>query len=164
MWIDAKGNQIQNFNPYGKVSRWEYATVFSRVLFGSLFNKEWADFYADHIKALEAAGILTNTEPTIQELRGWVMLMMYRSSQNGDKIAEVAETLWATPEESAAAEEAASNVAAEETVQWEENAEATTWDTAEAPAAEEWTAVVENQEAAVAEASTWDAAAEPSSN
>jgi hypothetical protein len=29
-------------------------------------------------------------------MRGWVMLMMYRSSQNAEKIAEVAAELWAT--------------------------------------------------------------------
>jgi hypothetical protein len=36
---------------------------------------------------------LSNKEPTIQEMRGWVMLMMYRSSQNAEKIAEVAAEL-----------------------------------------------------------------------
>ena len=91
------------------------------------------------------------------------MLMMYRSSQNADKIAEVAETLWATPEESAIAEDAASNIAAEAPAaeEWADAGApaAEEWSAAEEWAvAEEWTAVVENQEAAVAEASTWDTA------
>jgi hypothetical protein len=29
---------------------------------------------------LKEVGILTNDTPTIQEVRGWVMLMMYRST------------------------------------------------------------------------------------
>jgi len=33
---------------------------------------------------------LTNTTPNIQEVRGWVMLMMYRSSQNSGAIEKVA--------------------------------------------------------------------------
>ena len=115
MWIDAKGNSIQSFNPNGKVTRWEYATVFSRVLFGSLFNKEWADFYTNHLKALEAAGILSNTEPTIQEVRGWVLLMMYRSSKNTDKIAEVAAVVEASQQEVAEAESKAEETPAEGT-------------------------------------------------
>jgi len=33
------------------------------------------------MKALEEAGILTNTNPNIQELRGWIILMLYRSQK-----------------------------------------------------------------------------------
>ena len=149
MGIDANGDPIAEFNPNGIVSRWEYATVFSRVLFGSLFNKEWEDFYTNHLKALEAAGILTNTEPTIQEMRGWVMLMMYRSAQNSDKIAEVVAELWATDEEADAAKEAAAEESNAPAAEEAAPAEASTWDTAEAPAAEE---------VAPVEANTWDTA------
>jgi len=80
MWINADGTPLKNFNPNGKVTRAEYATVFSRVLFGDKYNKSEWNYYEDHIKALKEAGILTNDTPTIQEVRGWVMLMMYRST------------------------------------------------------------------------------------
>ena len=90
MGINADGTSLENFNPNGVVTRWEYATVFSRVLFGSVFNKEWADFYTNHLEALKEAWILKDTTPTMQEIRWWVMLMMYRSSQNTEKIEEVA--------------------------------------------------------------------------
>ena len=80
MWINADGTPIKNFNPSGKVTRAEYATVFSRVLFGDKYNKAEWNYYEDHLTALKEAGILTNTTPTIQEIRGWVMLMMYRST------------------------------------------------------------------------------------
>ena len=80
MWINADGTPLKNFNPRGKVTRAEYATVFSRVLFGDKYNKSEWNYYEDHIKALKEAGILTNDTPSIQEVRGWVMLMMYRST------------------------------------------------------------------------------------
>ena len=80
MWINADGTPIKNFNPSGKVTRAEYATVFSRVLYGDKYNKSEWNYYEDHLNALKEAGILTNTTPTIQEIRGWVMLMMYRST------------------------------------------------------------------------------------
>ena len=155
MWINADGTPIDFFNPNGIVSRWEYATVFSRVLFGSLFNKEWEDFYTNHLKALEAAGILSNTEPTIQEMRGWVMLMMYRSSKNADKIAEVISTLWASEQEAADAQ----SKAEEEKVAEAPEVDATTWDIVEAPEAEATTWDV--AEAPEADATTWDLAEVP---
>ena len=79
MWINADGTPLKNFNPNGKVTRAEYATVFSRVLYGDKYNKSEWNYYDAHLEALKEAGILTNTTPSIQEVRGWVMLMMYRS-------------------------------------------------------------------------------------
>ena len=108
MWIKADGTPLKNFNPNGKVTRAEYATVFSRVLFGDKYNKSEWNYYEDHIKALKEAGILTNDTPTIQEVRGWVMLMMYRSKDV--KIETTTEEAATTTEEATATE-------------------ATTWDT-----------------------------------
>ena len=155
MWINADGTPIELFNPYGLVTRWEYATVFSRVLFGDKFNKTGEDFYTKHLEALKAAWILTNTIPTIQEMRGWVMLMMYRSSQNAEKIENIANTTETNEEEKADEETATAsdetkseaNEKAEEATNAEaptgDTAEATTWDVAETP---------------TAEANTWDTA------
>ena len=80
MWVNADGTPLQYFNPNGKVTRAEYATVFSRVLYGDKYNKAEGNYYEDHIKALKNAGILTNDNPSIEEIRGWVMLMMLRST------------------------------------------------------------------------------------
>ena len=82
MWIDANGDPIENFNPNGEVTRAEFATVLSRILYGSEYNQEWADFYSKHLEALKEASILKNTTPTMKELRGWVMLMLMRTSVN----------------------------------------------------------------------------------
>ena len=79
MWISSDGTPLKNFNPGGQVTRAEYATVFSRVLFGDTYNKTEWNYYENHIKALKSVWILTNDNPSIKEIRGWVMLMMYRS-------------------------------------------------------------------------------------
>lgn len=80
MGIDAEGNALENFNPHQNVTRAEFATVFSRVLYGDKYNQAGSEFYAQHFAALKAAKILKNTDPTLQELRGWVMLMLMRSN------------------------------------------------------------------------------------
>lgn len=80
MGIDGSGNALNEFNPNGLVTRAEYATVFSRVLFWSKYNQSEWPYYEKHIAALKAAGILTKDDPTADEYRGWVMLMMYRSA------------------------------------------------------------------------------------
>ena len=80
MGINADGSALENFNPNGLVTRAEFATVFSRVLYWDKNNQAWDDYYSKHIAALKEAGILSNDDPTIQEVRGWVMLMMYRSA------------------------------------------------------------------------------------
>ena len=79
MGIDAKGNPIANFNPNAQVTRAEFATVLSRVLYGDKYNQEGANFAEKHLEALKAASILKDTTPTMKELRGWVMLMLMRA-------------------------------------------------------------------------------------
>ena len=69
MGIHADGKPLNNFNPNGKVSRAEFATVLSRVLFGNIYNQDGAKYYERHIEALATAKILKNTDPKIQELR-----------------------------------------------------------------------------------------------
>jgi len=122
MWINADGTPIKKFNPRGQVTRAEYATVFSRVLFWDKYNKSEWNYYENHLNALKEAEILTNTTPTIQEVRGWVMLMMYRSSQNSEAIEKVANATVA--EETLPTEESATD---EEKVVVEESTWATIW-------------------------------------
>jgi len=129
MWINVDGTPIELFNPHGIVSRWEYATVFSRVLFGAKFNKSGDDFYTNHLEALKTAWILTNTLPTIQEMRGWVMLMMYRSSQNGEAIEKVANF---EGETTTVGDKTKTEMNEEIKVEESANVEIATWDTVEA--------------------------------
>ena len=79
MWIHANWKPLRYFNPSWKVSRAEFATVLSRVLFWDTYNQDWSKYYEKHIKILEKNGILNNTDPTIKERRWWVMLMLKRS-------------------------------------------------------------------------------------
>ena len=167
MWINADGTPIKFFNPNGLVTRWEYATVFSRVLFGDKFNKTGEDFYTKHLEALKAAWILTNTIPTIQEMRGWVMLMMYRSSQNSEAIENVANTSETNEEEKAdeetatASDETKSEANEEEKAEEATNTEATTGDVAETPATQESSETTAENTETTAEATTWDVAEAP---
>ncbi len=73
MWV-----WITKFNPNGVVNRAQFWTVLSRILYGDKYNN-WLYYYTDHLKILHEKGIIKNTNPTLQELRGYVMLMLMRS-------------------------------------------------------------------------------------
>lgn len=85
MGIDAEGKALPNFMPHQIVTRAEFATVFSRVLWGSKHNQAGEFWYAKHLEALKDAKILTNTTPMMQEIRGRVLLMLQRSQASSQK-------------------------------------------------------------------------------
>ncbi|MEI7919125.1 MAG: S-layer homology domain-containing protein [bacterium] len=73
------GQGITAFNPNGIVTRAQFGTVLSRVLYGDA-NNGGNPYYADHLAALKDAGIMTNiSNPNAAEVRGYVMLMMQRA-------------------------------------------------------------------------------------
>lgn len=72
MWIN-----INKFRPYDLVPRWEFGTALSRMLFG-VADGEWV-YYETHLNKLKEEGIITNDNPNLQELRGYVMIMLKRS-------------------------------------------------------------------------------------
>ena len=73
MWI-----WIENFRPYDSVTRAEFATALSRMLFGTSDGEPW---YATHLEKLMNEKIITNDDPNLKELRGYVMIMLMRSAQ-----------------------------------------------------------------------------------
>lgn len=79
MGVDAQGNPLANFNPQGQVSRAEFATVLSRVMFGDKYNTPGANWAQGHLNALKTAGILKSTQSDAPEMRGRVMLMLQRA-------------------------------------------------------------------------------------
>ena len=81
MWVDSRGEPIQYFNPYWTLNRWDFATVFSRVLWWKKYNNNWVNYYSDHLNALRNAGFLTTTDHNLTEVRWYVMLMMYRAAK-----------------------------------------------------------------------------------
>lgn len=71
------------FNPNGVVDRATFGTVLSRVIRGDKYNNG-NPWYANHLSALNAAGVMTNiSNPLAPEIRGYAMLMMQRADQDG---------------------------------------------------------------------------------
>ncbi len=68
------------FDPKGAVTRAQFGTVLSRTLYGDIYNN-WVPFYSKHLNALKLNGIITNTNPEIRELRGYVMIMLMRAAE-----------------------------------------------------------------------------------
>lgn len=77
MWINMPKN---NFRPNDLVTRWEFATALSRMLYGI---EDWKDkYYSTHLAKLMEEKIITNDDPKMKELRGYVMIMLMRSAEN----------------------------------------------------------------------------------
>lgn len=74
------GQGIDAFRPNAKVTRGEFGTTLSRALWGNKYEGA-TPYYANHLQALKDAGIMTKIEnPSQLEIRGYVMLMLQRSS------------------------------------------------------------------------------------
>lgn len=80
MGIQADGTPMSEFNPNNTVTRAQFGTVLSRVLYGDQYNTPGDAYYTNHLTALQLDGIITNTDPTLQELRGYVMIMLMRAA------------------------------------------------------------------------------------
>ena len=76
LWLMGKG-WAGKFNPYSIVTRAEFWTVLSRLLY------QWEDgdplYYAPHLAKLKEEGIIKNDDPNLKEQRGFLMLMLMRS-------------------------------------------------------------------------------------
>lgn len=81
MGIHADGSALSKFLPNSSVTRWEFGTVFSRVLHGNKYNIGNSHYYEKHLEVLKDEWILTNTNPKLIEKRGWILLMLYRSQK-----------------------------------------------------------------------------------
>lgn len=84
MGLDSSGVPNILFNPQWTVTRAQFGTVMSRLLFGNTYNaaaNESVQWYEKHLNALKSHKIMnTISAPMMLELRWWVMLMMMRSS------------------------------------------------------------------------------------
>jgi len=68
------------FNPNGVLSRAEYGTILSRVLFGDTYNGG-NPFYAAHLNALNQAGLMNDlSNPERSIMRGDAFLLLFRAS------------------------------------------------------------------------------------
>ena len=76
MWINMPKNK---FRPNDLVTRAEFATALSRMLYKIA---DWKDkYYSTHLAKLMEEKIITNDNPNLQELRGYVMIMLMRSAK-----------------------------------------------------------------------------------
>jgi hypothetical protein len=77
MWINMPRNR---FRPNDLVTRWEFATALSRMLYGIA---DWKDrYYSTHLAKLMEEKIITNDDPMMMELRWYIMIMLMRSAEN----------------------------------------------------------------------------------
>ena len=80
MGINADGTPIQAFEPHKLVSRAEFATVLSRVIWGNKHNISGDDRYSAHLQALKKYEIIISDVPANWwELRGRALLMLHRT-------------------------------------------------------------------------------------
>ena len=75
MWINMPNN---NFRPNDLVTRAEFATALSRMLYST---PDGNPYYVPHIQKLKTEWIITNDDYKMKELRWYVMIMLMRSAQ-----------------------------------------------------------------------------------
>ena len=73
MWQNLKNN---NFRPNDEVTRAEFATALSRMLY---WITDWNPYYVSHLRKLKQEWIISNDNPTMKEKRWYVMVMLMRS-------------------------------------------------------------------------------------
>ena len=73
----------KNFDPIGIITRAQFATTLSRLLYGTKYNSSDSDlWYSAHLQKLHTAGIINDiSNPAMGELRGYLMLMLQRTQK-----------------------------------------------------------------------------------
>jgi hypothetical protein len=84
MWIHSTTYEpLQDFMPSKFVSRAEFWTVLSRILWWRSYeageNSKY--YYVEHLNQLKEIWVLTNIDPNLVEYRSYVILMIYRAAR-----------------------------------------------------------------------------------
>lgn len=80
MGLNSNGTPAKKFDANTIVTRAQFGTMLSRLLYGSKYNtsKAWS-YYTNHLNALKKGKIMNNiSKPLTSELRGNVIIMMQR--------------------------------------------------------------------------------------
>ena len=78
LWIMWQNMPNNLFRPYDLVTRGEFGTALSRLLY---WISDWStNYYSTHLDKLFAEWIISNKNPDLHELRWYVMLMLMRST------------------------------------------------------------------------------------
>ena len=80
MWQNMPWN---NFRPNDEVTRAEFATALSRMLYqtSDWIYKSTDKYYTNHMSKLVKEWIITKDDPKMKELRWYVMIMLMRSAK-----------------------------------------------------------------------------------
>ena len=83
LWIMWQNMQNNNFRPNDEVTRAEFVSAFSRMLYNTSDGeyRSTSKYYIHHMEKLEAEWIVTNTDPKMKERRWYVMIMLMRSAK-----------------------------------------------------------------------------------
>lgn len=80
LWIMGQNMKNNLFRPFDSVTRAEFATALSRLLYNT---PDWSDYYyTTHIQKLYDKWIISNTNPYLTEVRWYIMLMLMRATNN----------------------------------------------------------------------------------
>ncbi len=81
LWIMWQNMQNNNFRPNDEVTRAEFVTALSRLLYNTSDwkYKSTAEYYVNHMKKLKQEWIITKDDPIMKEKRWYVMIMLMRS-------------------------------------------------------------------------------------
>lgn len=81
MGLESDGiTPLASFNPNAYVTRAQFGTVLSRVLYGNTYDNHSAtQWRVGHLSNLQSNNIITMTDPNLKEFRGWIMMMLYRT-------------------------------------------------------------------------------------
>ncbi len=83
LWIMWQNMPWNNFRPDDEVTRAEFATALSRMIY---WTSDWVykstdKYYTNHMSKLVKEWIITKDDPKMKELRGYVMIMLMRSAK-----------------------------------------------------------------------------------
>ena len=81
LWIMWQNMMDNKFRPDDEVTRWEFVTSLSRLLFSTI-DWEFENtpmYYVHHIEKLKEEWIITIVDPKMKERRWYVMIMLMRS-------------------------------------------------------------------------------------
>jgi hypothetical protein len=83
LWIMWQNMPNNKFRPNDEVSRAEFATALSRLLYQTTDwkYKSTKEYYIPHMAKLYNEWIISNTDPSMAERRWYVMIMLMRSSK-----------------------------------------------------------------------------------
>jgi len=83
LWIMWQNMPNNKFRPNDEVSRAEFVTALSRLLYSTLDGKyeSTPKYYINHMERLVKEWVITKDNPKMKELRGYVMIMLMRSAE-----------------------------------------------------------------------------------